>query len=157
MRATAPTSDWVTLESLPHEAIAQLWQDRLARADIPCQVRGRAAASTAGALYPLNTSWSNPMGGIEVLVRREDVAAARRVLELGSPRRRGRSTHRWVEAFWVRALIMFWLACNIGVLVFVVAAIGTQNPYVSVSAGVLATLILFAVMLYVGRSPRDTA
>ena len=141
-------SDWVTIDSLPHEALAQLWRDRLERADIPCQLRGRGAASTAGAFYPINTSWSNLLGGIEVLVRREDLLTARRILGLGSSRR-VRSSQRWVEAFWIRAIIMFGLSCSAGMLVFALS----QNPYVAISA----VLILFAVMLWLGRPPCDTS
>jgi hypothetical protein len=71
----------VTVANVQFPYEAQLIRSRLEAAGIRCFLSGERVASTVGPINVLNTSWSNPTGGIGVRVADVDVRRARELLK----------------------------------------------------------------------------
>ena len=69
--------NWVTVEQAPLEAVAEMMRGRLEAEGIEAVLRGNRVAGAAGIVNEFNISWSNPLGGVEVRVRPEDVEKKR--------------------------------------------------------------------------------
>ncbi len=94
--------NWVTVEHAQLEAIAEMMRGRLEAEGVESILRGNRAAGAAGVVNELNISWSNPLGGIEVRVRPEDLERAKEILAVDErpvdePRRRAQ-TPWWAQA-----------------------------------------------------------
>ena len=72
--------NWTTVAHAQLEAVAQMMLGRLEAEGIEAVTRGNRVAGAAGIVNEFNISWNNPLGGIEVRVRPEDVARAREIL-----------------------------------------------------------------------------
>ena len=70
----------VTVAHAQLEAIAEMMRGRLEAEGIDAVLRGNRVAGAAGIVNEFNISWGNPLGGVEVRVRPEDVARAREIL-----------------------------------------------------------------------------
>ena len=97
--------NWVTVERAQLEVVAEMMRGRLEAEGVEAVLRGNAAAGAAGAINELNLSWSNPLGGVEVRVRPEDVARAREILAQDNtdprePKRRA-TTPWWAQLYGV--------------------------------------------------------
>ena len=74
--------NWTTVAHAQLEAVAQMMRGRLEAEGIEAVLRDNRVAGTAGIINEFNTSWNNPLGGVEVRVRPEDAARAREILEV---------------------------------------------------------------------------
>jgi hypothetical protein len=63
------------------ELQAEILRGRLEADGIEAWLRGAGVASTAGAINDLNTSWANPLGGVEIWVHTSDADEARAILK----------------------------------------------------------------------------
>lgn len=82
------------------ELEAEIVRGRLEADGIETFVNGAVVASTIGPVNEFNSSWSNPLGGIEIRVRAEDEAEARAILsEIASRGRETRVKRSFPNAF----------------------------------------------------------
>ena len=82
------------------ELEAEILRGRLEADGIETFVRGAAVASTIGPVNEFNSSWSNPLGGIEIRVREEDETEARSILaEIASHGRKVRVKRSFPNGF----------------------------------------------------------
>jgi hypothetical protein len=138
-------SEWVTVETAPTAPLAEIVRGRLQADGIESVLRGDRVASTAGPITELNTSWSNPLGGVEVRVRQEDATEARELLralrdddiEDQEPRKPSvaRLIFQFIAALWV-AGVGFYLGAG-----------ATGNTAV----GAICALVVFVGLLVWGR------
>jgi hypothetical protein len=130
---------WATVERLQHEWSAEITRGRLEAEGIPAVLRGNKAAGAMGAVNELNTSWSNPLGGVEVRVLREDVARAKEVLSQGDespiPPRPTPQWIQWCVAFWIASLFFY-------------SVVGLTD---NISAGFISALAAFGALLWLGK------
>jgi F0F1-type ATP synthase assembly protein I len=71
----------VTIANVQFSYEAELIRSRLEATGIRCFLSGERVASTVGPINALNTSWSNPTGGIGVQVADIDARRARELLK----------------------------------------------------------------------------
>lgn len=134
---------WVTVEHAQLEAIAEMMRGRLEAEGIEAILRGNRAAGAAGVVNELNISWGNPLGGIEVRVRPEDVERAKEVLAVDErpadePRRRAQTP------WWAQALGA-WYGAVAGLMVA-----GIFQPRES-WVHVVAAIAGYALVFWLGR------
>ena len=127
-------SEWVIIDVLPHETLARLWRDRLAQEKIPCRLQRVEPIAATG-------TRANFAGGTEVLVKREDIVTARRVLGINNSRRHEKL--RKTEVWWLRYMLLS-LACGAGGL-----TIKLTHDF---ARGVLVTLLLAGALLLWSRN-----
>lgn len=81
------------------ELDAQIIAGRLEADGIETFVNGAVLASTIGPVNEYNSSWSNPLGGVEIRVRTEDEAEARAIVaEIASQGREARAKRNFPNA-----------------------------------------------------------
>jgi hypothetical protein len=134
-----PHDNWITVERAPIEAVAQMMLSRLETEGIEAVLRGNHAAATAGAINELNLSWNNPLGGVEVRVRGEDVERAREILAQRDDEEQPRRT----TPLWIQILAALFVSQT----AFVAGAGISGNA----AWGVGAALVAFGAILALGR------
>ena len=139
--------NWVTVEQAPLEAVAEMMRGRLEAEGIEAVLRGNRVAGAAGIVNEFNISWSNPLGGVEVRVRPEDVEKAREILAVDE-RSSDDKAQRTPTPWWVAAV---GAAAIAGLVYYVVAALSE-----SLVAALLAGLFSFTIaMMLGGRSHQN--
>ena len=143
--------NWVTVEQAPLEAVAEMMRGRLEAEGIEAVLRGNRVAGAAGIVNEFNISWQNPLGGVEVRVRPDDVPRAREILAIDG-RSSADKTRARQTPWGIRAAGASLVA---GVIYYLVEALSA-----SMSAGVAAAVAGFVVVMAwgwsrdVGRKPR---
>ena len=132
----------VTVAHAQLEAIAEMMRGRLEAEGIEAVTRGNRVAGAAGFVNEFNISWSNPLGGVEVRVRPEDVARAREILAVDE-REEADFKDREPMPWAVRATGAGAVA---GVVWWIVMAL-SENWV----AAMMCALISFIVMLALGK------
>ncbi len=133
--------NWTTIAHAQLEAVAEMMRGRLEAEGIEAVTRGNRVAGAAGIVNEFNISWSNPLGGIEVRVRPEDVARAREILAVDE-REAADFKDREPMPWAVRATGAGAVA---GLVYWVVAAVG-ENYW----AALIGALASFLAMLALG-------
>ncbi len=139
--------NWVTVEQAPLEAVAEMMRGRLEAEGIEAVLRGNRVAGAAGIVNEFNISWKNPLGGVEVRVRPNDVERAKEILAVdqrSSEERAQPSPTPW----WVMAVGAGAVA---GVVYWVMAAV-SENLLVAL----VCALAAFAAMIMLGRRSDST-
>ena len=132
--------NWTTVAHAQLEAIAEMMRGRLEAEGIEAVLRGNRVAGTAGIVNEFNTSWNNPLGGIEVRVRPEDVESAREILAVDE---REDADHKDKEPMpWaVRATGAGAVA---GLTYWIVAAV-SENYGAAIVCGVISFLVMMTL------------
>ncbi len=134
---------WTTVAHAQLEAIAEMMRGRLEAEGIEAVLRGNRVAGAAGVVNELNISWSNPLGGIEVRVRPEDVERAKEILAVDE--RAADEPRRRLETPWWAQALGAWYGAVAGLMVAGIF----QPPGIWIS--VVAAIAGYALVLWIGR------
>lgn len=112
-------SNFVVLKTFQLAIEAEMLRGRLESEGVRCFLQGDKAASVVGDYNRVNTSWSNPLGGTQLLVSENDLVRAREVL-CDIEYSNGDKSSRPNARFQAVATWLFWIVVALGVLYFVV-------------------------------------
>lgn len=132
--------NWTTVAHAQLEAIAEMMRGRLEAEGIEAVLRGNRVAGAAGIVNEFNISWSNPLGGIEVRVRPDDLERAREILAVDEREAadfKDKNPMPWA----VRAMGAGAVA---GVAYWIVVAV-SENYGAAIVCGVVSFIVMMAL------------
>ncbi len=141
--------NWVTVEQAPLEAVAEMMRGRLEAEGIEAVLRGNRVAGAAGIVNEFNISWQNPLGGVEVRVRPDDVERAREILAVDERSSEERVQNELRSLSWVQ---LCGMAVAVAVILYVFAGVTTGDQ---ITAALIAAVGFALALALMGLSTRN--